>query len=104
MAKFTPHGKATGDRYEALNVNGDKTVEFRIFRGSLRYESIMAALEFVNAVCEFCTPGVVSMRDFNALGFKTFIMQASNRADTKYLRSYLSLDDRTDSEQQRIAA
>jgi hypothetical protein len=105
MAKFTPHGKATGDRYEALNVSGDKTVEFRIFRGSLRYESIMAALEFVNAVCEFCTPGVVSMRDFNSLGFKQFILSTDNRADTKYLRSYLSLNDSSDDEQsQRIAA
>lgn len=103
MAKFSPHGKATGDRYEALNVTGDKTVEFRLFRGSLRYESIMAALEFVNAILDFCTPGATSFADFNALGFKKFIMHPDNRTDTKYLRSYLSLDDRTDNEQRQAA-
>lgn len=98
LAKVTPYGKNTGDRYEALNVTGKHTVEFRIFRGSLRYESIMAALEFVNAVCNFCTPGVASILNFNAQGFHDFIMQYANRADTKYLRSYLSLDENSDQE------
>lgn len=103
MAKFSPHGKATGDRYEALNVTGDKTIEFRLFRGSLRYESIMAALEFVNAVLDFCTPGVTSFVDFNALGFKKFLMHPSNSTDTKYLRSYLSLNVEHDNEQRQAA-
>lgn len=103
MAKFSPHGKATGDRYEALNVTGDKTIEFRMFRGSLRYESIMAALEFVNAILDFCTPGATSFVDFNALGFKNFVMHPSNSRDTKYLRSYLSLNVDTDNEQRQAA-
>ena len=103
MAKFSPHGKATGDRYEALNVTGNETIEFRLFRGSLRYDSIMAALEFVNAILDFCTPGATSFVDFNALGFKEFILRPSNSADTKYLRSYLSLDDKTDNEQRQAA-
>lgn len=104
LSKFTSQNKMSSDRYEALNVSNSKTVEFRIFRGSLRYESIMAALEFVNAVCMFCTPGVVSILEFNAVGFKKFIMRPDNRADTKYLRSYLSLDASTDQEQQPLAA
>jgi hypothetical protein len=103
MAKFSPHGKATGDRYEALNVTSDKTVEFRMFRGSLRYESIMAALEFVNAILDFCTPGVTSFVEFNALGFKKFVMHPSNSTDTKYLRSYLSLNVEHDNEQRQAA-
>jgi hypothetical protein len=103
MAKFSPHGKATGDRYEALNVTGDATIEFRLFRGSLRYESIMAALEFVNAILDFCTPGTTSFVDFNAIGFKKFLMQPSNSTDTKYLRSYLSLNVETDNEQRQAA-
>ena len=98
MAKFTPAGKNTGDRYEALNVSGDKTVEFRIFRGSLRYESIAAALEFVNALLTFCTPGVTAFNEFTAIGFKKFVMSAEMKPDTKYLRSYLSLDADTDNE------
>lgn len=100
MAKFTPHGKNTGDRYEALNVNNSETIEFRIFRGSLRYESVAAALEFVNAVLTFCTPGVTSIMDFNAIGFKRWLMRPENRPDTKYLRSYLHLDVNSDNERQ----
>jgi hypothetical protein len=98
MAKFTAHNKNTGDRYEALNVTGRETIEFRIFRGSLRYESVIAALEFVNAVLTFCTPGVTSIMDFHAIGFKKFIMSDEMKPDTKFLRSYLSLDVNTDNE------
>lgn len=103
MAKFSPHNKQTGDRYEALNVTGSHTIEFRIFRGSLRYESIMAALEFVNALLDFCTPGAVSIMEFNAIGFQRFVMRLNNRTDTKYLRSYLSLNVETDNEQRQAA-
>lgn len=100
MAKFTPHNKNTGERYEALNVQNPKTIEFRIFRGSLRYESIMAALEFCNAVLAFCTPGVTAIQDFTSIGFKKFVMQRENRSDTKFLRSYLALDADHDNERQ----
>ena len=100
MAKFTAHNKQTGDRYEALNVTNPDTIEFRIFRGSLRYESVIAALEFCNALLTFCTPGVTSLIDFTAVGFKKFITRPDNRIDTKYLRSYLSLDTNNDNERQ----
>ena len=100
MAKFTAHNKQTGDRYEALNVTNPDTIEFRIFRGSLRYESVIAALEFCNALLTFCTPGVTSLIDFTAVGFKKFIIHPNNRVDTKYLRSYLSLDLNNDNERQ----
>jgi hypothetical protein len=100
MAKFTAHNKQNGDRYEALNVTNHDTIEFRIFRGSLRYESVMAALEFCNAILTFCTPGVTSLVDFTAVGFKKFIIRPDNRTDTKFLRSYLSLDANNDNERQ----
>jgi hypothetical protein len=63
----------------------------------------MAALEFVNAVLDFCTPGNTSFVDFNALGFKKFLMHPSNSADTKYLRSYLSINVDHDNEQRQAA-
>lgn len=100
MAKFTAHNKQNGDRYEALNVTNHETIEFRIFRGSLRYESVIAALEFCNAILTFCTPGVTSLIDFTAVGFKKFILRPDNRTDTKFLRSYLSLDVNNDNERQ----
>jgi hypothetical protein len=40
-------------RYSALNFENRHTVEFRIFRGNLKYESIMALFELVQGVCDF---------------------------------------------------
>jgi hypothetical protein len=87
-----------------LNVTNPDTVEFRIFRGSLRYESVMAALEFVNALLTFCTPGEVSLVEFTALGFKRWLVRPQNRIDTKYLRSYLAVEANHDNEREPIAA
>ncbi len=46
----TPHG-----RYWGININtGSKgTVEFRVFRGTLRHERLLASLQFVDAICHF---------------------------------------------------
>lgn len=98
MAKFTPYGKTDGDRYEMLNTTPEHTVEFRIFRGSLRYESVMAALEFCNALLTFCQPGEVSFTQFNAVGFKTYIQRNEMKQDTKFLRTYLRMDESNDNE------
>jgi hypothetical protein len=98
LAKFTATNKHENDRYEALNTTNVETVEFRIFRGSLRYESIMAALEFCNALLSFATPGVASLLEFNSFGFKQFVLRPENKADTKFLRAYLSLDSEYDNE------
>jgi len=91
LAKFTVINKHSTDRYEALNITNVETVEFRIFRGSLRYESVMAALEFVNSLMTFCTPGSVSLSNFHADGYKSWIQLPPNRVDTKNLRSYLAI-------------
>lgn len=99
LSKLSPEGKHTGERYEALNVTNRDTIEFRIFRGSLRYESVMAALEFVNSLLDFCMPGQTSIMDFNAIGFRKFLAQPTNRADTEFLRPYLSINTSTDNEQ-----
>lgn len=40
-------------RYESLNWYNRNTIEFRMFRGTLKYNTFIATLEFVNAVCYF---------------------------------------------------
>lgn len=42
-----------GDRYSALNFHNENTVEWRIFKGNLKYESIMALFELVQGVSDF---------------------------------------------------
>lgn len=39
-------------RYTAVNLCNENTIEFRIFRGTLRYETFIATLEFITFLCE----------------------------------------------------
>lgn len=102
LAKFTVKDKHSTERYEALNVTNADTIEFRIFRGSLRYESVIAAIEFVNSLLTFCTPGEVSLTQFTAIGFKQWLIQPERKAENRYLRSYLSLGGSTNDNEQSV--
>lgn len=42
------------ERHEALNFHKRSTIEFRIFKSTLRYERIMSNLEFCYALVNFC--------------------------------------------------
>lgn len=75
------------DRYEALNFQNSKTVEFRMFKGTLRYETIMACLEFTYATWFFCRD--TGTNQLTAENFLKFICQSENLSDTKFLRQYL---------------
>lgn len=81
---------ATTDRYEAVNVTGRRTIEFRIFKGSLKYESVLAAIEFVNALVRFAKDDPHTTAD--ALKIDNFIEYINNQAadETMTLRPYLN--------------
>ena len=50
------HGNGwTSDRYVAVNQQNDKTIEFRIFNGSIDQSVLHSYLEFVECVLDFCT-------------------------------------------------
>jgi hypothetical protein len=76
------------DRYEAVNITPLNTIEFRIFRGSLKYESVVAAIQFSNAVVEFCDPSRTSVRDLTADNFLNFIREEIP-SDTDILVPYI---------------
>lgn len=46
--------KRDGARYRAINLGNRNTIEFRIFRGTLKYSTFIATLEFVHAVTHYC--------------------------------------------------
>lgn len=83
-------GKAaySEDRYEAVNITGSRTIEFRIFKGSLKYESVMAAIQFSNALVEFCGQANASIQDLKADKFIEWINEHESE-DTEVLRPYL---------------
>lgn len=81
-------GRINNDsRYEALNFQNDKTVEFRVFRGTLLYESLMACLEFTKAVWLFTRDTAAT--SLKPAEFTAWINRAEHRKDTRNLRSYL---------------
>ncbi len=41
------------DRYRAINVRNRGTIEFRVFRGTLKHSTFIATLEFVAGLCEW---------------------------------------------------
>jgi len=48
--------KAKNDwyRYRCLNLCNDNTIEFRVFRGTLKYSTFCATLQFVHVLCNMC--------------------------------------------------
>jgi len=74
------------DRYEALNFHNEKTIEFRLFRGSLKYQTIMSCLEFTFATWHFCR--YASTNELTTANFLRFICDPENKRDTRFLRAY----------------
>jgi hypothetical protein len=82
--------RSAENRYEALNLESRKTVEVRIFKGSLKYESIMSAVEFTNALVNFCSDQSGYGFKLDTKSFLSFINNTTIANDTKHLRPYLA--------------
>lgn len=78
-----------GDRYEAINLTGRDTIEFRIFRGSLKYEAVISAIEFSHAILEFCARAETGSSSLNARAFLSFCA-IHMEAETRILRAYVA--------------
>ena len=46
--------KNNKQRYSAINLNNESTIEFRIFRGTLKKETFLATYELVYNICKYC--------------------------------------------------
>ena len=46
--------KQSYNRYRCVNLENDNTIEFRMFRGTLKYSTFIATLQLVTAICEMC--------------------------------------------------
>lgn len=87
----TAHHASRGDaRYEAVNLTNRRTIEMRIFKGTLKHESMLAALEFTNALIKFTAPASPAGFMMDAHHFMDFINSNMMKADTRNLRKYLT--------------
>lgn len=52
---FIKKNKETSTRYMALNLTNYNTIEFRLFRGTLKFDTFMASVELVNNIMTLCS-------------------------------------------------
>ena len=84
----TPPATEAYDRYDAINLCNEHTIEFRIFRATLRYASLVKSLDFVDALVRFCGPAGAS---FDELTTKSFLVWLRGRKlDYPYLWAWLA--------------
>lgn len=80
--------KPDPDKYCAVNIRPPHTIEFRIFRGTIRHQHIVRNLEFTDAVCSFCHP---ASRAFHEMKDYRFFLDfcAKNRKAYPYFTKWL---------------
>ena len=82
--------KSSGEKYEALNWLPPQTVEFRLFKGTINSNIVLASIEFVHSAIMFTQ----SVDNINILkntteAWKRYIDYVSGDKDYKYLLNYL---------------
>jgi hypothetical protein len=75
------------DRYTPVNLTRN-TIEFRIFKGTLKWETVLASIEFCEAVISYCTQYGASR--LNDRDFTAWLKSAVTRKTYPALRDYLT--------------
>ena len=60
-------------RYVAVNLENYETIEFRLFRGTLRYETFIATLQLVNEICNIAI--ALTDRELESLSWSDFVLR-----------------------------
>lgn len=86
--RISKSGKtSTGDRYEMFNLTKSRVIEFRGPKGTLKYESVVAAIEFARMCWFFTRDTALSQLDTGT--FLEYVVQKHLAPETKFLRQYL---------------
>ena len=72
------------NRYACLNLTNVDTIEFRIFRGTLKYNTLIAALQLVNRICDAAF--FMSDEDLKAMSWTTFVTGCTQPELVQYLK------------------
>lgn len=76
------HRDDDGDRYHAVNLCPSRTIEFRLFKGTLNKQSFFRALEFVDALIKYCEPAARSIEDaISADAFNAWLLGDKKHKD-----------------------
>lgn len=80
------HAKSSsGSRYTCINLTNYNTIEFRIFRGTLKYNTFIATLQLVSRICEYAA--CLDDSEFQTLSWSSFVAGCSDLPElVQYLR------------------
>ena len=76
--------KGSKGRYAAINLCPYKTVEFRLFRGTLKLNTLLATLQMVNAICDVAV--FMSERAIADMSWRDFVMKLKEPELVQYLK------------------
>ena len=71
-------------RYTAVNLTNEDTVEIRIFRGTLKYNTLIATLQLVNAICDVAL--LLSDEELQELSWHGFLDRIHEPELIQYLK------------------
>jgi hypothetical protein len=73
-------------RYVAVNLENEQTIEFRMFRGTLRYRTFVATLQLVHEICMLAIK--LTDQDLESMSWSDFVSRI-DREEKKELIEYL---------------
>jgi hypothetical protein len=71
--------RSGSDRYNALNLNNQNTVEVRLFATPMNYKEFASRLQFVQALVDYCMPAQSSESLKKQTHYESFMSWLSNR-------------------------
>jgi len=71
-------------RYTSVNLQNLDTIEFRIFRGTLKYNTLIATLQLVDKICNMAI--ALSNEKLQALSWTSFVSGCSQLELVRYLK------------------
>ena len=71
-------------RYVAVNLNNYHTIEFRLFRGTLKYNTFIATLQMVNHICDAAIS--LSEEGIDAMSWSEFVSSIEEPELIQYLK------------------
>lgn len=73
-------------RYVAVNLENYSTIEFRLFRGTLKYQTFAATLQLVDEICQTCIN--MTDKELEGLSWSSFVLGIKDKPELiGYLKS-----------------
>ena len=73
-----------GGRYSCVNLENSATIEFRMFRGTLKLNTLLATLQMVNRICDVAL--FMSDEEVKAMSWTTFVTGCTQPELVQYLK------------------